>query len=92
MLLFQPYTAPTNYPPGGPMDKLLQGLLTKDKVEALGFVDFASVEPLLQKAFLKQDEIGGETGGETASAMRDALVVAQWVVIGERFGVKTAQI
>ncbi|KAL9617487.1 MAG: hypothetical protein Q9160_007698 [Pyrenula sp. 1 TL-2023] len=87
-----PYTAPTNYPPGGPMHELLQGLLTKEKVEALGFVDFASVAPLLQKAFSKQNELGAGIRSETASAMRDAIVVAQWVVIGERFGVKTAHV
>ena len=63
------------------MHNLLEKLLTREKVHSLGFVSWDLVEGLLERAFHK---------GE-AKAMRDALVVAQWVVIGQRFGVKKAE-
>lgn len=77
----QPYSAPTTYPEDGPLHKLLSGLLTKGRVEELGFIAWVRVEDLLEKAFQYKD----------ASAMRFAFTVAQWVVIGERFKIKRAE-
>ncbi|OQO14973.1 hypothetical protein B0A48_00355 [Cryoendolithus antarcticus] len=77
-----PYSAPTTWPRDGPLHKLLKGLMTKEKVEQLGFVDWAKVGGLVGKGF-------GEKGDP--GAMRTALVVAEWVVIAERFGVATAE-
>lgn len=76
----QPYSAPTTYPENGPLQKLLAGLLTKDRVQRLGFIEWDRVKGLVDKAFRQKD----------ANAMRFAFTVAQWVVIGERFGVAMA--
>jgi asparagine synthase (glutamine-hydrolysing) len=62
------------------LQKLLAALLTKNRVEQLGFIAWDKVKGLVDKAFSKKD----------ANAMRFAFTVAQWVVIGERFGVKKA--
>ncbi|KAK0901056.1 hypothetical protein LTR02_008794 [Friedmanniomyces endolithicus] len=77
-----PYSAPTRYPRGGPLWRLMGGLLTREKVEGLGFVGWEKVEGLVGEAF-------GEEG--SPRAMRLALVVAAWVVMAERFGVRTAR-
>ncbi|KAK0251087.1 hypothetical protein LTS09_013793 [Friedmanniomyces endolithicus] len=76
------YSAPTRYPRGGPLWRLMGGLLTRVKVEGLGFVGWDKVEGLVEVAF-------GEEG--SPKAMRLALVVAAWVVMAERFGVTTAR-
>jgi asparagine synthase (glutamine-hydrolysing) len=55
-------------------------LLTRERVEGLGFVAWEKVEGLVGRAFAERD----------AGAMRFAFVVAQWVVLGERFGIKKA--
>ena len=62
------------------MQKLLAGLLTRDRVEQLGFISWEKVNGLVDKAFRLKD----------ANAMRFAFTVAQWVVIGERFQIKKA--
>ncbi|KAK0337138.1 hypothetical protein LTR59_012161 [Friedmanniomyces endolithicus] len=77
-----PYSAPTRYPRGGPLWRLMGGLLTREKVEGLGFVGWEKVEGLVEEAF-------GEEG--SPRAMRLALVVVAWVVMAERFGVRTAR-
>ncbi len=59
---------------------LLAGLLTKNKVEGLGFIAWNKVDGLVEKAFKYKD----------ANAMRFAFTVAQWIVIGKRFKVKKA--
>ena len=55
-------------------------MLTKDRVEQLGFVAWSKVQDLVEKAFKQKN----------ANAMRFAFIIAQWVVIGERFDVKKA--
>jgi len=55
-------------------------LLTKDRVEKLGFIEWGKAQGLVDRAFRQKD----------ANAMRFAFTVAQWVIIGERFGVETA--
>ncbi len=79
----QPYLAPNKSPKDGPLHKKLREICTRDAVENLGFVDYAVVEGALNSAF-----------GEDADALsfRVLLVVASWVVIGERFGVKRVKI
>jgi asparagine synthase (glutamine-hydrolysing) len=76
----QPYSAPTTYPEDGPLHKLLAGLLTKARIDNLGFIAWDKVEGLVGRAFKQKD----------ANAMRFAFTIAQWVIIGERFKVKTA--
>lgn len=76
----QPYTAPTTYPEGGPMHQLFSRLLTKENVDSLGFVDWEKVKGLVDRAFTKED----------AFALRQAMIVGQWITIGQRFGCKRA--
>ncbi|KAF2224845.1 hypothetical protein BDZ85DRAFT_317481 [Elsinoe ampelina] len=76
-----PYSAPTTWPVGGPLHKLLDSIITKDKVDSLGFVDWDRCHDLVHKAFSEQNPL----------AMRYAIVVAEWVILGQRFGVAKAQ-
>jgi len=75
------YSAPTKFDTGGPIRSMLERMVTREGVEALGFMDWEEVEGLMGRAF------GGE--GE-ARAWRVVLIVAEWVVLGKRFGVKKA--
>ena len=74
------YAAPTRWPRDGPLHKLFQRLVTRENVERLGFVDWSSVEDLVHKAFVEHDTV----------ALRCANVIAQWVVLSQRFGIETA--
>ncbi|KAI9716020.1 MAG: hypothetical protein M1812_005654 [Candelaria pacifica] len=75
-----PYGAPISYPVGGPLHKLLNTLLTEANVENLGFVSWNKVKTLLDRAFRKKEAVAG----------RLAIVVAQWVVLAQRFHIPTA--
>ena len=57
-------------------------IITRENVERLGFLDWPKVDGLVEKAF----------GGQDALAMRFSIVVAQWVVIGQRFNVKRSEL
>ena len=69
------YSAPTTWPPDGPLHKTMRKLITKDNVEKLGFVDWTQVEGLVDQAFFKED----------AKAMRFTFILAEWVVLSQRF-------
>ncbi|GAM83485.1 hypothetical protein ANO11243_014730 [Dothideomycetidae sp. 11243] len=60
---------------------LLASLVTESNVESLGFVDWAQCQDLVQQAFVDQN----------ALAMRHAIVVAEWIILGKRFGVAQAE-
>jgi asparagine synthase (glutamine-hydrolysing) len=77
-----PYSAPTTWPKGGHLNKLLDKLISEENIKQLGFVDWERCKGLTNKAF-------GENGDP--GAMRYAIVVAEWVVLGQRFGVATAK-
>ncbi|KAK3649107.1 hypothetical protein LTR22_013077 [Elasticomyces elasticus] len=77
-----PYSAPTRYPRNGPLHKLMAGLVTENNVELLGFVEWQKVKGLVDEAF-------GDDG--SPKAMRLVLVVAEWIVLAQKFGVKKAQ-
>lgn len=74
-----PYMAPIKWKRGGPISRMLETVLTREAVEDLGFVDWKAVEDGLSKAF-----------GESADprSFRVLLMVASWVVIGQRFKIK----
>lgn len=74
------YAAPTKWPIGGALHNLFRDLITQKNVDDLGFVEWSEVKDLVKRAF-----VGGET-----RALRCANVLAQWVVIGRRFGVERA--
>ena len=77
----QPYSAPTTYPVDGPLHKLLAKLLSAENIDRLGFVNVEKTRTLVQDAFEK----------DNAQAMRLAIVLAQWVVLSQRFGIKRAE-
>ncbi|KAL8809350.1 MAG: hypothetical protein Q9200_003487 [Gallowayella weberi] len=77
-----PYTAPVKYPVGGPMHLLMSRLITKENIEDLGFIDWSKTHDLVQKSFEEQEP----------NALRKAFTVAQFVVLGQRFGIKTAHL
>ncbi|KAL2874112.1 hypothetical protein SGCOL_010700 [Colletotrichum sp. CLE4] len=76
-----PYSSPWKWPVGGPIQRMFRGLLTKEAVDRLGFVDFGIVSECLETAF-------GDEGDP--AAFRKILVVGAWVVLSQRLGVKPA--
>lgn len=80
--LAQPYSAPTTYPAHGPLHRLLSRLMTEENVAKLGFVEWSKTKGLIERAFEQDDPL----------AMRYAFAIAQWVVIGQRFGVEAAKL
>lgn len=76
-----PFLAPTRWPQGGPLHRLFEGLLTREAVEGLGFLDYAVVEEALEQAFADKAD---------ARAFRTLVYVGSWVTLAERFGVKKA--
>ncbi|KAK5134025.1 hypothetical protein LTR08_007030 [Meristemomyces frigidus] len=77
-----PYSAPTRWPKGGALHRLLGGLVTEESVAALGFVAWEKVGGLVEVAFGEEAD---------AKALRMVLVVAEWVVLSRRFGVARAR-
>lgn len=76
-----PYSAPTSYPVNGPLHKLLASIITQENIDQLGFVDWARCDGLVDRAFKNQ----------SAMAMRYSIVVAEWVILSQRFGVRRAE-
>ncbi|KAJ5781064.1 hypothetical protein N7457_006224 [Penicillium paradoxum] len=76
----KPYLGPRRFWPGGPLHRKMKYLVTKENVERLGFVDWNATERALEEAFNKQEPL----------ALRRTITVAQFVVLGQRFGVKSA--
>jgi asparagine synthase (glutamine-hydrolysing) len=74
------YMGPRKFWPGGPLHRKITELVTRENVEKLGFVDWNAAQDAMDRAFNKQE----------ALALRRAITVAQFVVLGQRFGVKTA--
>lgn len=74
------YAAPTRWKTNGPLHRLFQRLITQQNVERLGFLEWSMVENIVHCAFVKHE----------ITALRQANVVAQWVVLAQRFGIKTA--
>nr|WCD39068.1 class II amidotransferase [Fusarium tricinctum] len=74
------YMGPRKFWPGGPLHRKITELVTKENVEKLGFVDWGAAQDAVDRAFNQQE----------ALALRRAITVAQFVVLGQRFGVKTA--
>ncbi|CAG8068665.1 unnamed protein product [Penicillium salamii] len=74
------YMGPRKFWPGGPLHQKIKKLVTKENVESLGFVSWSATEEAVEKAFTKQEPM----------ALRRAITVAQFIVLGQRFGVKPA--
>lgn len=76
-----PYSAPVSYPPNGPLQQLLNRTITRANIAKLGFIDWTKCEKLVVNAFENRN----------SKALRYAFIVAQWVILGQRFGVATAR-
>lgn len=78
-----PYTAPVVYAKGGPLHRLFSRLLTKENVDALGFLHWPVVAKSLDAGF-----------GEDADrvAFRQCVTAGCLVTIGQRFGVARAEL
>ncbi|GKZ19328.1 hypothetical protein AbraIFM66951_005557 [Aspergillus brasiliensis] len=77
----QPYVGPTKYKKNGPVYKILETLVTEANVRALGFLEWSGVQEDFVRAFRDHDTL----------SFKNTLSVAQMVVLGKRFGVKTAE-
>lgn len=62
------------------MHQLMSRLITKQNVEALGFLDWSKIHDLVHKAFEEQEP----------GMLRTTILVAQYVVLSQRFGIETA--
>ncbi|KAL8788671.1 MAG: hypothetical protein Q9195_007172, partial [Heterodermia aff. obscurata] len=71
----QPYASPVVHPVGGPLHRLMSRLITRENIEALGFLDWNRVERMVERAFGRQDK----------AMMGVVFVIAQWVVLSRRF-------
>lgn len=77
----QPFLGPTVYQDGGPIHRMLAEVVTRENVEALGFVDWKASSGLMDRAFKEKDGV----------AMRKVMALAQFITLGQRFGVKKAE-
>lgn len=78
------YAAPTKWPVGGHLHRMFARLVTEEHVKQLGFVEWDKVKGIVDVAF-----VSGE-GLVATRALRVANVLAQWIVLGQRFGVEPA--
>lgn len=77
----QPFLGPCQYAEDGPVHQTLKRLLTGEHVDALGFVDWTQASQMLDKAFREKDP----------ASFRSAYLLAQLVVLSQRFNVPKAQ-
>lgn len=76
-----PFSAPIRYQQNGLLHKFFQQLVTKENVESLGFFDWNGCKDLIADGIVRGDS------GKT----RKLFMVAQLIILGQRFGVKKAQ-
>ncbi len=79
-----PYIAPAMYDLEGPIYKLLRTLIIKENIDRLGFLDWNACKSLVSQAGVGTDIAQGKT-------FRIMLMVAQFVILQQKFGVKTAR-
>lgn len=76
-----PYSAPLKYKIGGPMHQLMKRLVTEGNIDRLGFLKTGDWEEMVDHAFTGND-----------SVFKLVICVAQWAVLGQRFGVEKATV
>ncbi|TLS21787.1 uncharacterized protein PpBr36_09582 [Pyricularia pennisetigena] len=76
-----PYTAPIKWPRDGPVNHLMKSLITHETIENLGFIEWEDARAWLETAF-------GDDADSTS--FRRLVIVASWVVLSQRFGVRKA--
>ena len=85
-----PYSAPSVYPANGPVNTLLNKLVTKERIEQLGWVNWDVVGKMKEQAWTCEEHPkGSKEQGEAVRAWRQVLMLAEWTVLAERFGVET---
>ena len=75
-----PYSAPVVYQVGGPIHQMMKKLVTEKNVEKLGFLASRGIEEKVERGLREQNTI----------VMRENLIIAQFVVLSDRFGVRKA--
>ncbi|KAJ9111257.1 hypothetical protein QFC22_006557 [Naganishia vaughanmartiniae] len=75
-----PYSAPVVYAPGSHVHALITRHVTRENMKMLGFIDVEYALGLIEQAF--------KPGG--TNAFRKCLVLAEYVVLHEAFGMETA--
>ncbi|KAF2826988.1 glutamine-hydrolyzing asparagine synthase [Ophiobolus disseminans] len=75
-----PFSAPVKYKPGGAVYELFNGLITRENIEALGFLEWGECEGLVRHAIREGDR----------AAFGQMILVGQFVILGKKFGVKKA--
>lgn len=75
-----PFSAPPLWPAGGPLHKLMARLVSRENIEQLGYIEWSVVKDEVRKAFEERD----------ASSFRMTILLAQYVVLGQKFRVKQA--
>ncbi|KAI4713642.1 hypothetical protein J4E89_001089 [Alternaria sp. Ai002NY15] len=75
-----PFSAPVKYKPDGPVHQLFQRLITKENVEALGFLEWDRCKDLLHDAIYDGDR----------PKWSQMILVGQFVILSKRFEVKKA--
>lgn len=95
----QSYIAPFNFNLGGPLHRLMKRLITEENVTQLGLLEWRpgvlegwlSLENLVDSAFgggrQADDNDDDNNGKERERAFRIVICLAQWVVLGQKFGV-----
>lgn len=75
-----PYSAPVQFPKGGPLYNLLKRLVTEENVSKLGFLETKGLTKVVDGAFESKH----------MPTFRLAICLAQWIVLQQRFGVAKA--
>jgi asparagine synthase (glutamine-hydrolysing) len=78
-----PYSAPITFPAGGALHELFERLLTKENVDAVGFLDWSTIQEYYRAAF---------SDARDTAALRRCITAASFVTLSKRFGVATAQV
>jgi asparagine synthase (glutamine-hydrolysing) len=76
-----PFSAPVKYKQGGAVYNLFDRLITKENVEKLGFLEWNTCRGLVQHAIKEGDR----------AAFGQMILVGQFVILGQKFGVKKAE-
>jgi asparagine synthase (glutamine-hydrolysing) len=88
------YAAPSSYPKDGPIQRLLVRLVNQENVEELGFLNWKAIQGYLELAFPSIDPSGEEKREvleKRVWSWRVLIIVASWVVIHQKFELKTAK-
>ncbi|KAI9926063.1 hypothetical protein ASPWEDRAFT_106759 [Aspergillus wentii DTO 134E9] len=76
----KPFLGPPRFKENGPFHLMISRLITKTNIEGLGFIEWKVAKKLFDNAFTANDGV----------ALRSVFLIAQMVVLGQRFGIKTA--